>query len=665
MKYHRNSRKKSVAVGLVFLMAAASAGCGNKSSSAMQEMSTQNSDTETAADTESTELMVSDDGNEENTEVTDVSNDVPLTEEELISTEEQEETAEEPEDVYEEEESDLTPTQRNSINMLNYMSALTQQINTSSGNQILLESAYSSLVNDIYPNAVDTKTQAQITSLMDTIERYRMITVKRERLEYIYEQNRAQALRQAIPDPVGLLSAAQSGSILKAAASVLYMAADSASSYKAATSQADLQYLQEGWELEDQESDELHNSTKNALTYMLNMVRDYDFDGDYALPEEAIKDFVSWSDKPDSQLIRKIEWFKSHEETYRDFGPYWLELVKDYYNSEDYAECLEAIHQYEGVSTRIYRKDIDKATVLPMVIISAKEILSDAEYIEIANQYCSEICDNTKDADWSFRYFAAQIYMDLYSLTKDAACLDNAYEIAFNNVNVLVDDQKALNAAYMEEIQEVEPDKDATKREKAEVKEYNKLLKAERKVALPPVSEALYLNVDLLFALAEEIDISEKEQSRIEAILHENGDNIFLTQALDNRFWFKNKSKDVNSDEIELSFDGEKLSIPAVYVTDRSNIQVTVSGIKEDTRIEDWSVTKVKRSSKSEDCSEFIVSFESKTGKDYKYQSGETVTITVIPVAETPDETITFKYNVKSAKRFAVFNGIEFEREIK
>ena len=210
-------------------------------------------------------------------------------------------------DLLEEEipEDDLSPTQRNSINMLNYMSTLTQKVNESSGNQMLLEELYSSLVSDIYPNAVDTKTQAQITSLMDTIANYQMITEKRNRLEYIYEQNRAQALRQVIPNPVGLLSAVESGSLLKAAASVLYMAVDSASSYKAATSQADLQYIQEGWELEDQEKAELHNSTKSALNYMYDMVRDYDIEGDLALSQEHIEDFVEWSGKPESQLVSK------------------------------------------------------------------------------------------------------------------------------------------------------------------------------------------------------------------------------------------------------------------------------------------------------------------------------------------------------------------------
>lgn len=561
------------------------------------------------------------------------------------------------------EESDLTPMQRNSINVLNYMSTLTQKINTSSGDQLLLETAYSSLVNDIYPNAVDTKTQAQITSLMDTIENYRMITVKRERLEYIYEQNRAQALRQAIPNPVGLLSTVQSGSMLKSIASVLYMAVDSASSYKAATSDADLQYIQEGWELEDQEAAELHNSTKNALTYMLNMVRDYDFDGDYALSEEAIKDFVQWSDKPDSQLISKIEWFKSHRDTYQDFGPYWLELVKCYYNSEDYEESIESMRQYEAVSTRIYRKDIDKATVLPMAIIAAKEVLSESEYIEFANHYCSEIYDNTKDADGSLRYFAAQIYMDLYTLTKDESYLINAYEIVFDNVNVLLDGQRALNKTYMEKIHEAEVDKDATKREKREAKEYNKMLKARRKVELPPVNEALYLNADLLFALAEEIDISTEEKERIEAIMHEDGNEIFLTQTLDNRFWFENKLEDINPDDIKISFDGDSLSLPATYVTDRYNIQMTISGEKKDTLIEDWIVTKVKRLKKAKDCSEFTVSFESEKAKDYKYHAGDTVMIKVIPIADTPDENLTFNYIVKPDKKFVVFNGIEFERD--
>jgi hypothetical protein len=564
-------------------------------------------------------------------------------------------------DDTEETSENLTSTQRNSINMLNYMSVLTQEINEADGDQMLLETVYSSLVNDIYPNAVDTKTQAQMTSLMDTIENYRMISVKRERLEYIYEQNRAQALRQAIPNPIGLLSAVQSGSLFKAAASVLYMAVDSASSYKSATSQADLQFIKDGWELDDAEAAELHNSTKNALTYMLNMVRDYDLPGDYALNKESVEKFVQWSEKPDSQLVSKISWFEFHKSTYSEFGPYWLELAKDYYNSEDYENCLAAVHQYEDVSTRIFRKDEDYAEVLPMAIVASKETMSAENYKKTADNYCSVILSNSKDEDWTLKYFVATIYMDLYSASKDSSYLDKAYKIAFDNVVNLVDEQKELNSTYLADVKEVKLGKDATKREKSEAKKYNKLIKEERKKELPPVSEALYLNCDLLFSLADQRDITSKEQNRIDSILHENGDNLFLTEPLDERFWFDSEKKDFDKDSVDITFDGKSITVPADCVDDRSEIKVTVSGGKSNTTLDDWKISEVKRPKKSE-FTNYTATFESDKGDDYDYQAGETVKVRITPVAETSNEYFEYTYNVVAVKKLFVFNGVDFER---
>lgn len=566
----------------------------------------------------------------------------------------------------------LTPQQRNSINMLNYMTVLAQNVNEAKGNQLYLESAYASLVNDIFPNSVDTKTQAQITTLMDTIKDYRMIDVKRARLEFIYEQNRAQAMRKAIPNPVGLLSAVQSGSYLKAAASVIYMAVDSVSSYQAATSQADLQFIKDGWELDDAETEALHNSTKNALTYMFNMVRDYNLPGDYALNKESVEAFVSWSGKPGSQNTSKIKWFEDHESTYRQFGPYWLELAKDYYEAgkngtngsnsvEYYMKCLEAIAQYEAISTRIFRKDIDYAKSLPMAIIAAKETMEQSEYIQTAKRFCELIMSNTKDADWELRYFAAQTYLDLYALSKDTAYIDAAYSIVYQNVNQLVDEQRSLNATYLAEYKEVEPKKDATSRQKDEIKSYNKAMKAAREIALPPVSEALYLNCDLLFALAEEKGISNTEKAQIEAILHEDGKRLFLTKALDDRFWFTRNTTPLLASNITVEFDGDELTIPAVCVTDRSVISVTVTSSGARTGWADWIVTEVERPSDS-DSDGFIVTYESETGDDYDYEVGDVITIKVIPVEEDPENCFVFTFNAVRGKILFVSAGIDFER---
>ncbi len=562
-------------------------------------------------------------------------------------------------------QSELTDTQKNSINMLNYMSVLTQKINASSGNQVFLESAYSSLVNDLNPNSVDEQTQSRITNLMDTIEEYRMIDVKRERIEYVYEQNQAQLISQAIPNPLGLLSGIQSTNPLQSIVSVLYMATDSISSYKSASSQADLQYIQDGWELDEEEAATLHNDTKDALDYMLNMVRKYDLPGNYALNQESIEDFVKWSNKSDTKLDSKIEWFKSHSNDFKKFGHYWLELAKDYYNHGDYQKCLDSVEEYEDINPSYLRKDTDYANILPMAILSAKETLKSTEeykYISYARNCCETIIQNTKDEDWSLRYFVAQTYIDLYSISENNTFLNNAYEIIKDNVNILVDDQKELNNTYLADVKEKKADKDATKREKNEIKKYNKLIKEERKTELPPVSEALYLNCDLLFALADMINISDTDKTAIDNILHESGNNLFLSDSIDSKFWF-NKDTEIDSNNIDVTFDGSTITIPSNYVSDQSSISISVTRSKKEAKvIDDWTISKVKRPKNSQTCSEFTATFKSSTAKKYEFKAGDIITIQVSPTSSS-DDAIEFQYEASSTKNLFIFDGISFERK--
>lgn len=556
------------------------------------------------------------------------------------------------------EDVNLTTTQRNSINMLNYITVLTQAINESSGSRVYLESAQSALLNNIYPNAVDTKTQSQINNLWRTIDGYRMIAVKRDRLEYIYEQNRAQALRQAIPNPLGLLSTVQSGNLLKGAISVLYMAVDAKTSYDAASTQADLQHLQNGWELEDAEATELSNSQLNLLNYMLDMVRNNDFPGEYALTVDAVTDFVKWTNE--TNLTRKINWFEANEETYCEFRTYWLELARSYYMDNQYRKCLTAFEKYEEVATRIFRKDHDYAEIIPMAIVSAKSTMNKAKYVDFAEKYVTVLLKNCADDDWLLRYFAAQIYVDLYGITSERTYLSEAYDIAYENVNELVDAQIALNEAYMADIKEIKVDKGATKRERQEIKEYNNYLKKKRSTELPPVNEAFYLNCDLLFALADELNISYAKKSDIDDTIHEDDAPVFLTAALDSRYWAIKNIPAIDLDDINVEFTGKKLVIPASCLTDRFVITVSVSG---GTVLNDWEVEKVERPKNSTDCSEFLVTLVSEKGKDYDFSAGETITITVTPVADTPDKSIQFFYDVVGTKTLWVINGIEFERK--
>lgn len=554
----------------------------------------------------------------------------------------------------------MTETQRNSLNMLNFLTVLTQEINDSKGSRLYIENAYSSLINNTYPNAVDSRTQAQITNILDTLESYRMVDVKRERLNYIYDQNRAQAMRQAIPSPVSVLNVVQSRDFLKAVASVVYMTIDADTSYELYSSQIDLQYLQDGWELDDDEAEELHNSRKQAFTYMLSMVRDNEIPGDYALSEEAVQEFVKWKNK--TNVVSRISFLEDNEKTYEAFGTYWLVLAESYYESNEYQKCLDAIAKYRNLysHSRIFRKDYDFARVLPIGILSAKEVCEKEEYIKIAENYSKTIIENADNNDWTLSYFVAQVYLDLYAQTEDERYLQSAYKLSYNNMNYLVDEQKEFNRNYLEDIAIVDVPEDSTKRMKKEIKQYNKMLKVERKTELPPVNEALYLNCDLLFALADKLNISSEEKEKVNSILHENGDSIFLNKVIDNRFWF-NKTTDINSEDVDVVFKGDEFILPATYMSTRSSIKITIINGENREVFDDWTIKKVTRKEKSE-YTEFTALYQCKSAQKFKYEDGMEIIIEIIPIIEEPEETITFKYKAIGSKKLFIFRNIEFER---
>ncbi len=541
---------------------------------------------------------------------------------------------------------ELTNEQRNAIAMLNYITVLTQEINSSKNSRLFMEEAYSSLINNTYPNAVDSRTQSQLAGLLDIMESYRMIDVKRERLQLIYEQNQAQAIRAAIPNPLAFMSGIQSYRPEKIAAAILYMTVDSATSYMSYTKETDLESIKDGWALDDEEAQVLHQSRKGTFTYMISMVRDNNLPGDLTLTEEAVEEFVKW--KNNSNLAGRIRFLESNKKTYQSYGGYWLTLADSYYSNGDQQKCLEAVLSYEALGTRIFRRDYEYAKILPLAISAADKVCKTAEYEIIASKYAQAILDNTGNDDWALRYFAAQSFVDLYGKTKNKKYLQQAYDIALDNVNYLVEEQRTLNATYLAPVKETVKPKGATKQEKKQIDDFNKMLKKKRKTELPPVYEPLRLNCDLLFALANRLGLSRAEKGTIEAIIHKNNDPIFLTNALDEKYWFTNKSKGIN---VDITYGGTAIILPASMVSENAIITVTVNedGESKSETFTDWLPDKVKRE-KEGDISTFQVAFVSNDARTHKWQPGASIHIEVIPKEDAELSALTFDYITEAAK---------------
>lgn len=554
----------------------------------------------------------------------------------------------------EKDENGLTEQQRNSFSMLYYLAITAEDIRISKDNRLILDDIYTSLLNDINPGAIDETTQDHLKNLRDIIKSYINISVKRDRLQYIYNQDKAATIRSAVPNPLAILSMTNSFNWKKLATSVVYTVVDSYTNYKNANDAVDQEFLMSGWELDDEETATIQKNRERAFDYMVDIVQEYALDGKLTLNEKAIETFAEICEiESVQQKIRRLE---SEEETYKLLGNYWLELADCYYQTSQYEKCLDCVDKYNALATGIYRKDYNYVQILPKAIVAAQETYIDDEYISRVQEFTDAIMENTTTEEWSTRYFAAQVYLDLYARTANREYLEAAYNIAYDNVTILLDEQRKLNTTYLEDVQELtvpEPDyrfmtekekEEAEKEYKAEqkrLKAYNKALKDARETELPPLYEPLVLNCDLLFALADEMDISSKEKAEIEDILQTDKNGVFLSKPVNDRYSFTTAKADYS-----IEFTKDKIVIPAELLTVGTEVIVSVSDGGNSTTFNDCVVSKVMREGDTIDT--FKATITSKLMNDYGWTENSKVTVKIINA--DGDNPLVFKFKVVEFK---------------
>ena len=553
----------------------------------------------------------------------------------------------------------LSDTQRNSVGVLNYLAYLTKEIESQKSNRLYLEDAYSSLYNNTYMNAIDEVTLGQVKSMLTALYNFKMIAAKRERLEYIYEQNQAQAIRNAIPDPLAVMNVIKSGSWQKMLVSVIFMAVDSVASYDSAKNAAEMEYLQNGWELEDEEAAVLHSGHLDSIEYMWEIIHDYDLPGDLAINEDDIDRFVTW--KNNANLVGRIQFLESNQSVYQAFGEYWLVLAESYYDHGDLGKCLNAVNSYETYSTRIFRKDYHYAKVLPLAITAAGEVYPEDRYITEADRFASRILENCDQEDWATRYFAAETFVALAGLTSDAAYLQKAFDVTLDNVNILVQEQIANNKSYLAEVRLEKVPEGASESKKKEIDAYNKGLQEARKTAVPPVSAALVLNCDFLFSLADQLELDQEMRAKIDGILFGHDEALFLNPFM-NGLYVLDETAGQNEKAIEITFDGKEIIVPAMYLTEGTTISAggLDANIGKVFAIEDWTLKSVNRKN-SADIGTYMATFTSKTAAGFEYSEGSTVWINLNPAGDEHTENRQISFTVVSQKDF-LLSRLVFQR---
>lgn len=562
----------------------------------------------------------------------------------------------------------LTDQQRNSFSMLYYLAITAEEIRISKDNRLLLEDIYTSLLNDINPGAIDETTQDHLKNLRDIIKSYINISVKRDRLQYIYNQNKAATIRSAVPNPLAILSMTNALNWKKLATSAVYTVVDSYNNYKTANEAADQEFLMSGWELDDEETAAIQKNRERAFDYMVDIVQEYNLDGKFTLNEKAIETFAKICEiESVQQKIRRLE---SEKETYKLLGNYWLELADCYYETSQYKKCLDCVGNYKKLSTGIYRNDYNYVKILPKAIVATQEVYDGDAYISNIKAFADDIIKNTTAEEWSTRYFVAQVYLDLYARTNEKKYLEDAYNIAYDNVAILLDEQKKLNDTYLADVKEVtidEPDykfmteeeekkaKKEYKAEKKRLKAYNKSLKEERETELPPLYEPLVLNCELLFALADKMNISDLEKTEIEAILQTKTNGVFLSKPI-NRLYSFSKPKFKCKVELEKN----EVILPVILLTSESKIVIEVIDNGKTTIFDDCIVSDVER--EDDKIESFYVTVTSKKMKDYDWSKNSKVSIKILNSDENNMDMFQFKV-AKYSDNWILPDTVEFEKE--
>ena len=164
------------------------------------------------------------------------------------------------------------------------------------------------------------------------------------------------------------------------------------------------------------------------------------------------------------------------------------------------------------------------------------------------------------------------------------------------------------------------------------------------------------------------LNTDEAERTKVERILHSNGDNLFLNDPLDDLYRMEPGPAefiDVSFEKDEIIKIGDKKSsvliIPANYVTPDSKITVTVTENGETNEYTDWKIDRVERKV-SGLVESFDVVYSSKLIAPQKYSKDSKITVTLSVMEGYNTKDYVFDFYVVNVTNVLGAQKVEFRR---
>ena len=275
----------------------------------------------------------------------------------------------------------------------------------------------------------------------------RLVEVQRDRLQYLYEKKQESIIKSLMPNPLAIATVTFSTRNLLS--SIIAVAGTALSSINSYASQADvieLEYIQQNWELDDQETLALDALSTNLYLYKCDIGSSLGIERNQALSSDDLRSFVrACNESSPSVRYSRLSRMESRLNSLPD---YWREMATAAYELKHYDECLSYLSRYEEHYVPVFFHDNNHASAM---MIKAYCILeNDTTTDRLANlvTVAEEILENIQDEDWTRYMFCAGLFEELYSETGDLTYARKAYDCYYSVLYSKITEFKAEVSDY-------------------------------------------------------------------------------------------------------------------------------------------------------------------------------------------------------------------------
>lgn len=304
----------------------------------------------------------------------------------------------------------------------------TSRVLNCSDNQVVLDEIYS---YDWYIK-VSPLNSHFLEDFNNEISNFKSINIKRERLQYIYDQQKSMQLAALVPNALSVATIALSAkspkqTIIAVAGTALH----TATSYLQTKKNTELEQLKSQWELDDQAYNVFNNLYVGLWSHLSEMANEYGYSNEDFASTKTISNFVKEMDELKGQHRDIITVCKRYEEELSSYPEFWRTLAIASYELGFYQEALDYVSKYEDCYLRVFYHDPDNAHLLLIkaYCIDALEKDPVEKTLKLEKIVDEIIKDQQTSPEPAKQYYCYFVYKDLFKYTGDESYLEKAWQI--------------------------------------------------------------------------------------------------------------------------------------------------------------------------------------------------------------------------------------------